>query len=118
MSYTFICYPKCSTCKKAANKLIEKGISFEEVNIKSDIPTVDELKKWLTESGLPLKRFFNTSGNSYRSLDLKNTFETYSEAELLRLLSKDGMLIKRPILLDGSGKFVSIGYARHFYEAD
>lgn len=95
----FLCYPKCTTCKKARKFLEEKGISFKERDIKENRPTFEELKLWISASGLPIKRFFNTSGQLYRSLGVKDKLETMKEEEILELLSSDGMLVKRPLLV-------------------
>jgi arsenate reductase len=98
----FICYPKCTTCQRAKSWLDENGIEYELRDIKLDNPTLDELKTWHKESGLPLKKLFNTSGLLYKSLDLKNKLASMSEEDMLTLLSSDGMLVKRPLLvLDG-----------------
>lgn len=97
----FVCYPKCSTCKKAQTWLDEKKMQYELRDIKTDNPTLDELTDWHKKSGLPLKRFFNTSGQLYRSMELKDKLDTMSEEEQLKLLSTDGMLVKRPILVFG-----------------
>ena len=99
----FICYPKCSTCKKAQNWLNEKGIGYELRDIKENNPTYDELKKWHAASGLPLKRFFNTSGLLYKSMELKDKLPEMSEEEQLQLLATDGMLVKRPLLIAENG---------------
>ena len=93
----FICYPKCTTCQRAQKWLDENKIEYEFRDIKLDNPTLDELTEWYKKSGLPLKRFFNTSGLLYKSLDLKNKLLTMSEEEMLNLLATDGMLVKRPI---------------------
>ena len=93
----FVCYPKCSTCKKAQAWLDENNIEYEIRDIKTDNPTYDELKYWHEINGLPIKRFFNTSGILYREMDLKNKLDNMSEEEQLKLLSTDGMLVKRPI---------------------
>ena len=93
----FICYPKCTTCQKAKKWLDDNGISYELRDIKTDNPTLAELTDWYKKSGLPLKRFFNTSGLLYKSLDLKNKLADMSEQEQLELLATDGMLVKRPI---------------------
>lgn len=108
MSILFIEYPKCSTCKKAKKWLEESGISFEDRNIVTENPTVDELKKWHKISGLPLKRFFNTSGMKYKELGLKDKLPQMTEEEQYQLLSQDGMLVKRPLLV-GDG-FVIPGF--------
>ncbi len=99
----FVEYPKCSTCKKAKKWLTEQGVSFAERHIVEQTPTAAELKEWQGKSGLPLKRFFNTSGMKYRELNLKERLQTMSEEEQLTLLSSDGMLIKRPILVTEKG---------------
>ena len=96
----FICYPKCTTCAKAKKWLEENNIEYTERNIKSENPTADELKEWYEKSGLPLKNFFNTSGLLYKSLDLKNKIPEMTENEMLELLATDGMLVKRPLLID------------------
>jgi len=95
----FICYPKCSTCKKAEDYLKAKNAEYTIRNIKLENPTYAELKAWHEKSGLPLKRFFNTSGIKYRELNLKDRLPVMSEEEQLRLLTSDGMLVKRPILV-------------------
>lgn len=98
---TFICYPKCSTCKKAQKWLEEKGKKFEVRNIKENNPTADEISTWYKASGLPMKKFFNTSGNLYKEMGLKNKLADMSEEEQIALLATDGMLVKRPILVEG-----------------
>lgn len=95
----FICYPKCTTCQKARKWLEENGIVFEERHIKENNPTVEELKVWRKQSGLPLKKFFNTSGLQYKALQLKDKLPTMSEEEQFTLLASDGMLVKRPLLI-------------------
>ncbi len=95
----FICYPKCTTCQKAKKWLDENNVSYETRDIKEDNPTEDELTEWHSKSGLPLKKFFNTSGLLYKSLELKNKLPTMSEEEMLALLATDGMLVKRPLLV-------------------
>lgn len=97
----YICYPKCTTCKRAKAWLDEHGIAYDERHIAEQNPTYDELKTWHAKSGLPLKRFFNTSGVLYKSMQLKDKLPNMSEDEQLKLLSTDGMLVKRPILIDG-----------------
>jgi len=98
----FICYPKCSTCKKAQNWLDSRGAEYTLRDIKTDNPTYEELKEWYEKSGLPLKNFFNTSGMLYRSMNLKDKLDFMTDEEKLRLLAEDGMIVKRPILLAGS----------------
>lgn len=95
----FIEYPKCTTCKKAKKWLDDNGISYTDRHIKEHNPTVDELKEWHRKSGLPLKRFFNTSGNLYKELQLKDKLPHMSEEEQYALLATDGMLVKRPIVV-------------------
>lgn len=95
----FICYPKCSTCKKAQSFLDENGIEYEIRDIKTDNPTYDELKEWYEKSGLDIKKFFNTSGMLYRSMGLKDKLAGMSIDEQLTLLASDGMLVKRPIAI-------------------
>ena len=97
----FINYPKCSTCQKARKWLEENGIEFEDRHIKEENPTYEELKKWHEMSGLPLKKFFNTSGMLYRELELSKKLPTMSEEEQLKLLATDGMLVKRPFVVNG-----------------
>lgn len=104
----FICYPKCTTCKKAKKFLDDNNISYELRDIKEDNPSLDELKAWYQKSGLPLKRFFNTSGLLYKSLQLKVKLPTMNEDEQLELLSTDGMLVKRPLLV--ADDFVLTGF--------
>ena len=95
----FLHYPKCTTCQKAAKWLADQGVAFEARDIKSDNPTLAELTEWHRRSGLPLKRFFNTSGLQYRALGLKDKLADMSEEEQLSLLAADGMLVKRPLLV-------------------
>ena len=97
----FMEYPPCSTCQKAKKWLNEKGVAYQARHIKEENPSYEELKEWYGRSGLPLKRFFNTSGLAYKSLNLKDKLPTMSEEEQLRLLASDGMLVKRPVLVDG-----------------
>ena len=104
----FLCYPKCSTCQKARKWLEEQGISFDERDIKQNNPTVEELRTWYARSGLPLKRFFNTSGMQYKAMGLKDKLPDMSEEEQLALLATDGMLVKRPLLVDED--FVLTGF--------
>ena len=96
---TFLCYPKCTTCKKAQAWLTEQGISFELRDIKLNNPSAEELKLWHSRSGLPLKKFFNTSGLQYKALQLKDKLPTMTEDEMFDLLASDGMLVKRPMLI-------------------
>ena len=103
----FICYPKCSTCRKAEQWLVSHGVAFEKRDIKEQNPTAAELKSWV-EAGVPLKKLWNTSGMGYRALNLKERLPGMSEAEQIELLASDGMLVKRPILV-GDG-FVLTGF--------
>lgn len=104
----FICYPKCTTCQKAKKWLDDNGIEYEMRDIKENNPSYDELKEWYDKSGLVLKRFFNTSGLLYKSMQLKDKLPEMSEEEQLRLLATDGMIVKRPILVGDS--FVLTGF--------
>ena len=97
----FLQYPPCSTCQKAKKWLDEHGISYTDRHIKDQKPTYEELKAWYEKSGLPLKKFFNTSGLLYKSLNLKEKLPAMTEEEQLRLLATDGMLVKRPLVVDG-----------------
>ena len=96
---TFLCYPKCTTCQKAQRYLDARGVSYTLRDIKSDRPTRGELEDWHARSGLPLRRFFNTSGLQYRALGLKDRLADMTQAEMLDLLATDGMLVKRPLLV-------------------
>ena len=97
----FVQYPACTTCKKAKAWLNSLGVQYVERDIKTDNPSLDELSAWYRRSGLPLKRFFNTSGLAYKSMNLKDKLPTMSDTEQLSLLASDGMLVKRPILVAG-----------------
>lgn len=112
MKYLFIEYPKCTTCQKAKKWLQEHGVEFESRHIVEQNPTAEELAAWYKESGLPLKKFFNTSGNLYKELHLKDRLPVMSEDEQFALLASDGMLVKRPIAVDGDTVLVG------FKEAD
>lgn len=101
MNMKFICYPKCTTCKKAQKWLDDNSVSYELRDIKEQNPSYEELTEWYKKSGLPLKRFFNTSGLLYKSMELKDKLPDMSEEEQLRLLASDGMLVKRPIAVTG-----------------
>lgn len=111
MSVLFICYPKCTTCKKAQAWLDEHQISYDLRNIKEQNPTEDELAGWVKESGLPIKRFFNTSGLLYKELKLKERLSGMTEEEQLKLLSTDGMLVKRPIAVSAGRVLVGFNAA-------
>lgn len=99
MKITVLCYERCSTCKKALQWLADNGISCDVRPIKEQNPTKEELEEWYRRSGLPLKRFFNTSGNLYKEMQLKDRLPGMSEEEQLELLATDGMLVKRPLVV-------------------
>lgn len=111
----FICYPKCSTCQKAQRWLDARGVAYELRNIKEQNPAADELRAWYKMSGLPLKKFFNTSGLQYKALGLKDKLSAMSEAEQIALLATDGMLVKRPLLIGDA--FVLAGFRPADWEA-
>lgn len=110
---TFICYPTCSTCKKAEKWLKDHHVQYEKRDISIDHPTYEELKEWHSKSDRPLTKFFNTSGKKYRELNLKEQLKTMSEEEMLRLLASDGMLVKRPVL---TGKKILVGFREEEWE--
>jgi len=103
----FLYYPPCSTCKKAKKWLDDNGIAYTGRHIKEDKPSYEELKEWLTVSGLPAKKFFNTSGQQYRALGLKDKLTSMTEEEQLQLLASDGMLVKRPLVITNDGKILT-----------
>ena len=113
-SLMFIEYPACSTCRKAKKWLDSAGIAYTDRYIVDEAPTADELRSWIPASGLPFRRFFNTSGLLYKSMELKDKLPTMSEEEQLRLLATDGMLVKRPILVDGDR--VLVGFKESEWE--
>ena len=104
----FICYPKCTTCQKAKKWLDDNKIKYEYRDIKEDNPSLEELTTWYKISGLPLKKFFNTSGLLYKSMELKDKLPTMSDEEQLKLLATDGMLVKRPLII--GEEFVLVGF--------
>lgn len=104
----FICYPKCTTCQKAKKWLDEHSIAYELRDIKTSNPVLEELRKWHIASGVPLKKFFNTSGLLYKSLELKTKLPDMPEDEMLALLATDGMLVKRPLLIGAD--FALVGF--------
>ena len=110
----FLEYPKCTTCQKAKKWLSDNGFAVETRNIKEENPTYSELKAWHTQSGLPLKKFFNTSGLLYKSMNLKEKLPAMSDNEMLKLLSSDGMLVKRPLLIGDD--FVLVGFKESEWE--
>ena len=110
----FVCYPKCTTGQKAQKRLDDLGVQYEFRNIKDDNPTEAELRDWHRRSGLPLERFFNTSGLQYRALNLKERLPEMSEDEQFALLASDGMLVKRPLLIGDD--FVLVGFKEKEYE--
>jgi arsenate reductase len=111
----FVCYPKCTTCQKTRKWLDDRHLEYDFRDIKSDNPSYHELKTWLVQSGLPLRRFFNTSGLLYKSLELKDKLAAMSDEQQLRLLATDGMLVKRPILVGDS--FVLVGFREAEWES-
>ena len=111
----FLCYPKCSTCQKAKAFLEENGVSYTLRDIKTENPTEDELRQWHKLSGLPLKKFFSTSGLQYRALELTKKLPTMTEDEQFALLATDGMLVKRPLLIGED--FVLTGFKQADWEA-
>lgn len=110
----FVEYPKCSTCKKAKKWLEDKGIAFEDRHIVENNPMAEELKEWHKKSGLPLKRFFNTSGQIYRQNNIKDQLPSMSEEEQYALLATNGMLVKRPIIVGED--YVLVGFKEKEYE--
>ena len=108
MGVLFLEYPKCSTCKKAKNWLEDTSVEFPDSHIKEENPTAEELSEWHKKSGLPLKKFFNTSGVVYKELKLKDKRSEMSEQEQLELLATDGMLVKRPLIIGEN--FVLVGF--------
>ena len=104
----FICYPKCTTCQKARKWLDEKAIEYEFRDIKTENPSLEELTVWYKLSGLPLRKFFNTSGLLYKSMELKNKLPSMTDEEMLALLATDGMLVKRPLAIGDD--FVLVGF--------
>lgn len=114
MSVLFLEYPKCSTCKREKAWLTENGVAFDDRHIVEDNPTAEELKEWWEKSGLPLKKFFNTSGLVYKEQNLKERLPDMSEEEQLALLATNGMLVKRPLVIGGD--FVLIGFKEAEWE--
>lgn len=96
----FVYYPKCSTCRKAKKYLEENNVTFTDRHIVEDNPTAEELKGWIEKSGLPVKKFFNTSGKLYKDMDLKNKLADMTEEEQIQLLASNGMLVKRPLIIE------------------
>ena len=111
----FVCYPKCTTCQKAKAFLDAQGIAYTLRDIKLENPTRQELAEWYERSGLPLKKFFNTSGLQYKALELKDKLPAMTEEEQLDLLASDGMLVKRPVLVGND--FVLVGFKQEQWEA-
>lgn len=114
MGVLFLEYPKCSTCKKAKKWLEDNSVEFADRHIKEENPTAEELSEWHKKSGLPLKKFFNTSGVLYKELKLKDKLPEMSESEQLELLSTDGMLVKRPLIIGEN--FVLVGFKEAEWE--
>ena len=115
LNMLFICYPKCSTCMKAKKQLETMGVDYELRDISVQNPTKEELKEWVSRSGLPLKKFFNTSGKLYRSENVKERLPEMSEEEIYDLLASNGMMVKRPILVNGDQ--VLVGYKEEAYQS-
>ena len=111
----FIQYPKCKTCQKAKKWLDKNNIEYTDRHIKEENPSYEELKSWYEKSGLPLKKFFNTSGLLYKSMALKDKLPTMNEDEMLKLLAADGMLVKRPLLVGND--FVLVGFKETEWES-
>jgi len=109
----FVCYPRCSTCQKAKEWLIKNNFKFEERHIVENNPTYEELKEWVKRSGLPIKKFFNTSGLLYKSMELSTKVSSMSDEEKLRLLSTNGMLVKRPLII--SDNVILVGFKENEY---
>lgn len=110
----FIQYPKCTTCKKAEMWLKEKGIAYESRHIKEENPSVEELKRWIAKSGLPVRKFFNTSGLLYKEMGLKDKLGNMTDEEMIELLASDGMLVKRPLLI--GERTVCVGFKEAEWE--
>ena len=110
----FVCYPRCTTCQNAQKWLDENNIEYVQRDIKTDNPSYDELKEWTEKSGLPIKRFFNTSGLIYKSMGLKDKLAEMSDEEKLKLLATNGMLVKRPLLVGEN--FVLVGFKQPEWE--
>lgn len=110
----FICYPKCTTCQRARKWLEENEVAYDLRDIKEESPTAEELERWYRMSGLPLRKFFNTSGLLYKSMELKTKLPTMTEAEMLALLATDGMLVKRPLVIGDD--FVLLGFREAEWE--
>ncbi len=110
MKYILIEYPKCSTCQKAKKFLTENNIDFETRNIVTETPTIEELKEWIKISGIPINKFFNTSGLLYRSMNLKEELKSLSDEEKIAMLASNGMLIKRPLLVLPKKNIVLLGF--------
>lgn len=111
----FICYPKCTTCQKAEKYLKAKGVDYDFRHIVEQNPTAEELKQWIERSGLPISRFFNTSGLRYKALNMKDKVKVLPEAELIDLLASEGMLVKRPLLITDTR--VLVGFKESEYDS-
>ncbi|MFG6119592.1 arsenate reductase family protein [Thalassobacillus sp. B23F22_16] len=114
MAVTFYWYPQCGTCKKAKKWMDENGVEYEPVHIVEHPPTESQLQDYITKSGLPAKKFFNTSGKKYRELGMKDKLKEADESEMIKWLASDGMLIKRPIVTNG--KDVTVGFKEADFE--
>lgn len=114
MKVLFIEYPKCSTCQKAKKWLDAHGVAYTDRHIKEDRPRAEELKEWIARSGLPIRRFFNTSGILYRQMGLKEKLEAMTEDEMIEVLASDGMIVKRPLIIGDD--FVLVGFREKEWE--
>ena len=110
----FVCYPRCTTCKKAQKWLDEQGVEYTFRDIKEENPSYEELKLWYEKSGLPIKKFFNTSGKLYKEMQLKDKIPSMSDEEILQLLATDGLLVKRPLGIKGDS--VVVGFKQEEWE--
>ncbi|MBR6701159.1 MAG: arsenate reductase family protein [Firmicutes bacterium] len=110
----FVCYPRCTTCKKAQKWLDEQGVEYTFRDIKEENPSYEELKQWYEKSGLPIKKFFNTSGKLYKEMQLKDKIPSMSDEEILQLLATDGLLVKRPLGIKGDS--VVVGFKQEEWE--
>ncbi len=115
MLMLFICYPKCGTCKKAKKWLDDNGVKYSQRDIKLANPSAEEIMEWSNNSGLPLKKFFNTSGLLYKNLKLKDKLSSMDKEEQIKLLASDGMLVKRPLLIGDD--FVLVGFLQEEWDS-
>lgn len=116
MNYNFYWYPKCSTCRKAKSQLDGQAVQYTSIDIKENPPKAEQLEKWMKQGNFEIKKFFNTSGIVYREMGLKDKVAGFSIEEAAALLATDGMLIKRPLIVNGQGELVQIGYKEDKYK--